>query len=50
MPKDKFIEEIFEIDFGDNAINKNFSYQEVIDRVREYSDEALKFENFQNSF
>ena len=39
-----FIEEIYEIAFGDNAINRNFSHDEVIDRIREYSDTALEVE------
>ena len=39
-----FIEEIYEIAFGDNAINRNFSHDEVIDRIREFSDTALEVE------
>ena len=39
-----FIEEIYEIAFGDDAINRNFSHDEVIDRIREYSDTALEVE------
>ncbi len=40
----RFIEEIYEIAFGDDAINRNFSHDEVIDRIREYSDTALEVE------
>ena len=39
-----FIEQIYEIAFGDNAINRNFSHDEVIDRIREFSDTALEVE------
>ena len=39
-----FIEEIYEIAFGDDAINRNFSHDEVIDRIREFSDTALEVE------
>ena len=28
MTKDQFIEKIYEIAFGDNAINRNFEYEE----------------------
>jgi len=39
-----FIEEIYEIAFGDDAINRNFSHDEVIDRIREFSDTAIEVE------
>jgi len=39
-----FIEKVYEIAFGDNAINKEFTQQEVIDKLREFSDKALKGE------
>ena len=44
MKKDKFIEEVFEIAFGDNAMNKDYSYDEVIDQLLEFSEHALKYE------
>tara|TARA_R100000234_G_C4944740_1_gene154561 strand:+ start:289 stop:435 length:147 start_codon:yes stop_codon:yes gene_type:complete len=44
MNKDQFIEEIYEIAFGDNAINRDFSFEEVIERIQEFSDNALKYE------
>ena len=44
MTKDQFIEEIYEIAFGDNAINRDFSFEEVIERIQEFSDNALKYE------
>ena len=44
MEKDNFIEQVFEIAFGDNAINRGFSHKEVIERLREFSDNSLKWE------
>lgn len=44
MNKNQFIEEVYEIAFGDDAINKNYSYEEVIERLTEYSENALKWE------
>ena len=43
--KDKdFIEIIFEIAFGDDAINKGFTKEEVVTKIQEYSDNSLAFE------
>ena len=39
-----FIEEVFEIAFGENAINRDFSMGEVLDKLMEFSDNALKWE------
>ena len=36
-----FIENVFEVAFGDDAINKDFTYQEVLDRLDEFSSLAL---------
>lgn len=47
MTKDEFIEDVFEIAFGDNAINRDFSYAEVLEVLRTFSDEALKVETIQ---
>tara|TARA_B100000927_G_C16467712_1_gene470334 strand:- start:295 stop:582 length:288 start_codon:yes stop_codon:yes gene_type:complete len=44
MTKDQFIEEVYEIAFGDNAINRDFAFDEVIEKLREFSDNALIFE------
>jgi hypothetical protein len=44
MTDKQFREAIFEIAFGDNAINKGYSYEEVIAVLREFSDDALKYE------
>jgi len=39
-----FIEEVFEIAFGDNAINRDYSMGEVLDKLMEFSNNALKYE------
>ena len=36
--------EVFEIAFGDNAINRDYSMGEVLDRLMEFSDNAFKYE------
>ena len=38
-----FKEEIYEIAFGDDAINRNFTEDEVIERIKELSDIAWNF-------
>ena len=38
----EFIEEVYEIAFGDDAINRDFSYEEVLGQLREFSDKALE--------
>mgnify|MGYP005711563609 FL=1 len=39
----QFREEVYEIAFGDNAINRDFSMGEVLDQLMQYSDDALRF-------
>ena len=41
-----FIEEAYEIAFGDNAFNRGFDAEEVLVQLREFSDNALKWEEF----
>lgn len=36
-----FKEKVYEIAFGDNAINRDFSQKEVINQLQEFSDKAL---------
>ena len=40
-----FIESVFEIAFGDNAINREFSKDDVIKELKRFSDLALKYED-----
>ena len=44
MTDSRFIEEIYEIAFGEDAINRDFSHDEVIEQIREFSDNALEWE------
>jgi len=40
-----FKETVYEIAFGDGAINKNYSDSEVLEKIQEFSDKALKIED-----
>lgn len=44
MSNEEFIEVIFEIAFGNDAVNKDYSKEEVLDTIRQFSDNALKYE------
>ena len=44
MNNTQFIEQIYEIAFGDDAINKGYSQEDVIERLFDYSNDALKYE------
>ena len=37
MTKEEFIERVFELAFGDDAINRDFSYEEVLGELEMYS-------------
>ena len=43
----EFVEEVFEIAFGDDAINRDFTAEEVLEELRDNSDRAwgIKQEN-----
>jgi len=45
MTRDQFIEEIYELAFGDNAINRDFTQEEVISELKKFSDDALKWDD-----
>lgn len=40
MTDEEFIELAYEIAFGDSAIHKDYSHEEVISRLREFSDNS----------
>ena len=40
----EFIEEVFELCFGHDGINRGFSMDEALAKIREFSDKALAFE------
>jgi len=42
-----FLENAFEIAFGDDAINKEYLMVEVINKLREHSDNAWKYEQLE---
>ena len=39
-----FVEEVWELAFGENAWNKEYNDQEVLEKLRQYSDHAFKWE------
>ena len=39
-----FVEEVWELAFGENAWNKEYNDQEVLEKLKQYSDHALKWE------
>ena len=42
--RERFINEIAEIAFGENAIERGYDLDEVIEKIQEFSDNALKWE------
>lgn len=44
----RFLDEVFEIAFGCSAIDKGYSMEEVVEKLREHSDNALKWEEWRN--
>jgi len=45
---DQFMEAVYEIAFGEGAIKKGYCAREVLDKLREFSDQALRFEKLAN--
>ena len=43
MTKQDFIEAVYEIAFGDDAINRDFTQREVLDRLRTFAYNDLKW-------
>ncbi len=39
-----FLEEVYELAFGDDAINRQYDPMEVLERLKEFSNNALKWE------
>ncbi len=48
MNTEEFIELVYEIAFGDNAINRDFTHHEVLKELRRFSDEALLNDRINN--
>ena len=45
MNNTQFIEQVYEIAFGDDAINKGYSQEDVIEQLLDYSNTALQYED-----
>lgn len=45
MNNTQFLEQIYEIAFGDDAINKGYTQEDVINRLMDYSNIALQHED-----
>ena len=45
MTNQEFIEKVYEIAFGHDAINRNFSHAEVIEQLEEYNEDSLKWDS-----
>ena len=41
----QFIEAVYEIAFGDGAINHNFGHAEVIEELEKFSNDSLKWDS-----
>ena len=44
MNNQEFIEKVYEIAFGHDAINRNFGHAEVIEQLEEYNEDSLKWD------
>ena len=44
MTNQEFIEKVYEIAFGHDAINRNFCHAEVIEQLEEYNEDSLKWD------
>ena len=47
MEPSDFEQRVFEIAFGDNAINRGFTKEDVLQQLRYFSEKALIWENNQ---
>ena len=41
----EFIEQVYEIAFGHDAINRNFGHAEVIEQLEEFNEDSLKWDS-----
>ncbi len=44
MTNQEFIKKVYEIAFGHDDINRNFSHDEVIEQIEEYNEDSLKWD------
>jgi len=40
----EFVEEVYEVAFGDSAFDRGYDAEEVLDKIKEFSDKAFKYE------
>ena len=45
MNDKQFIEAVYELAFGDNAINRKFSHAEVLEQLEEFNEDSLKWDS-----
>ena len=45
MTDKEFIEAIYELAFGHDAINRNFGHAEVIEQIEEFNEDSLKWDS-----
>jgi hypothetical protein len=50
MTSKEFKEAIYELAFGDNAINRGFTNDEVLETLREFSDKALELDELNEEY
>ena len=43
-----FISDVYELAYGDDAINKDYSSEEVLETLRGYSEDALSYDQLRN--
>ena len=41
----QFIEAVYELAFGHDAINRNFGHDEVIEQLEEFNEDSLKWDS-----
>lgn len=45
MNDKQFIERVYELAFGHDAINRNFGHAEVIEQLEEFNEDSLKWDS-----
>ena len=45
MDDKQFIEQVYELAFGHDAINRNFGHAEVIEQLEEFNEDSLKWDS-----
>ena len=45
MTDKQFIEAVYELAFGHDAINRNFGHAEVIEQIEEFNEDSLKWDS-----